>query len=728
MYANMVWKLCVYDGLTPYKLDGIIYTPISTPYMVKVNMDDLDSIPLEYKWKRPLQNSIDFFIKFEKDNAGNEIIFYDNSVTKGVGKPYKICVLNVGIMKSSEEKPVPFKVNGIEQKANIYLSDNEARDTEGKIIEDNTVVEFIFDTTKAEIDDAYKWIPLKTRYDKTESVIKYGKRYGNNLNIALRIWKTIINPITEENIAILGNSSTYQKEIDRLAKIHVSYVKKNFTYYQRRTSNAAGMRAFNNWIKSNMILTYCKNKSNVLDIGCGRGGDLIKFIHAGINEYVGIDYDNNGLYVINDSAFNRYKQLKKTMKQTPPMYFINADARGLFNVKAQESIIPDMIESNKKLIDTYLSGNKKYDVINCQFTLHYYLSDALSWSNFCKNINDHINDNGYVLVTCFDGKLIYDKLMGKQKMSVSYSDGHGNKNIFFEINKVYADNDVSDIGMPIDLYNSLISNPGTPPIREYLVFPDFLIKSFKKNCNLELVETDTFFNLFNLYKNYFTLAFKEEAKLLSHEIASKTNILSIDTSIKRQNEIREFYLALNPHHQNMFTLEQIDITLASFKLSMLNRYYIFKKVTNIDITVPERVVGINHEINMGKILMPYFDSNKIIINPATRTRQINKIYHAVKKQNNNIKPSVYLIRHSISENAIDNDETIRKNKFSFAKLKDGSDSKILLIYKTPDKYFYPLYHKNNPDNIYLLDSDKIIDDLDILVELTDKFNKKSTHM
>lgn len=722
MYADLVWKLLVYNKLSPYKLDGIIYTPINSPYMIVAEADKLDTVPMEYKWKIPMQNSIDFFIKFEKDALGNEAIYYDNTVVRGEGKPYKICTLHVGVRRGNEEKPVPFKVNGINQKANIYLVDGEAHDIEGNVIYDNTVVEFIFDTSKTDMEDAYKWIPLKTRYDKTESVQKYRKKYGNNAFIADRIWKTIVNPITEETIAVLANPTTYKKEIERLSKSTHEYNKQSFVYYQKKTANAAGMRAFNNWIKTNLIITYCRNKHNILDIGCGRGGDLIKFINAGVQEYVGIDIDNNGLYVINDSAHNRYKEFKKNIKNIPPMHFINADVRGLLNVETQENIISNMTMANKKMISEFFSSNRKYNVINCQFALHYFLSDELSWSNFCKNINNHIDNNGYLLITCFDGKLIYDKLLGKQKMSVSYTDNHGNKNVFFEILKVYKDADKSELGlgMAIDVYNSIISNPGTYN-REYLVFPDFLEKQLKKKCGLEMVETDSFFNLFNLYKNYF--------------VENRDEIISPDLSRKKYDQIRDFYLALFSSEPSTVAA---DITMASFKFAMLNRYYVFKKTSMVDISEPSRIVNINGGINLGKLMTPYFDTNHMVIDPSKKSSQINKVYHAIRQKYRQIKPSVYLIRHTIQEDCIE--ESYRRNKMDFIKIKDGRDEKVLLIYKSPQKYFYPISYQNIIYNdidsylsegkpiaertkyTYLLNSNKIINDLNILVTLTEKIN------
>ena len=723
MYADLVWKLLVYNKLSPYKLDGIIYTPINSPYMITVEPDKLDTVPLEYKWKNPMQNSIDFYIKYQKDALGNEAIYYDNTVVRGQGKPYKICILHVGVRHGNEERPVPFRVEGIDQKANIYLTNDEARDTEGNIIYDSTVVEFIFDTTKTDIDDAYKWIPLKTRYDKTEAVQKYKKKYGNNAFIANRIWKTIVNPVTEDTIAALADPSSYQKEIERLSKSVHGYNKQSFIYYQKKTANAAGMRIFNNWIKSNLIITYCRNKQRVLDIGCGRGGDLIKFIKAGIEEYVGIDIDNNGLYVINDSAYNRYKEFKKNIKNVQPMYFINADARGLLDVETQQNIIPNMTLANKKMISEHLSGKKKYNAINCQFSLHYFLADEVSWTNFCKNINNHLDNNGYLLITCFDGKLIYDKLLNKQKLAVSYTDNHGNKNVFFELLKVYKDvsNDKTELGlgMAIDVYNSIISNPGTY-IREYLVFPEFLEKSLKKRCGLELVETDSFFNLFNLYKNYF--------------VEDRDEVISPDLTRKKYDQIRDFYLALFSSEPSTVAS---DITMASFKFAMLNRYYVFKKTTMVDITEPSRIVNINSSINLGKLITPYFDTNRMVIDPSKKSRQINKIYHAIRRKYNS-KPSVYIIRHTIPEDGVD--ETYRRNKMDFIKAKNGSDDKILLIYKSPDKYFYPISYQNIVYNdiddylsqgrpiaertkyTYLLNREKIVNDLDVLVALTEKIN------
>jgi len=57
------------------------------------------------------------------------------------------------------------------------------------------------------------------------------------------------------------------------------------------------LKNFNNWIKSVLIAKFARRegqsleqvpKVKVLDLGCGKGGDLQKWSKAGTDEYVGI--------------------------------------------------------------------------------------------------------------------------------------------------------------------------------------------------------------------------------------------------------------------------------------------------------------------------------------------------------------------------------------------------------------------------------------------------------
>lgn len=65
---------------------------------------------------------------------------------------------------------------------------------------------------------------------------------------------------------------------------------------ERRTSPIIGLKAFNNWIKTVLIAKFARSENDppekpkvrVLDMGCGKGGDLMKWEKAGTELYVGV--------------------------------------------------------------------------------------------------------------------------------------------------------------------------------------------------------------------------------------------------------------------------------------------------------------------------------------------------------------------------------------------------------------------------------------------------------
>jgi mRNA (guanine-N7-)-methyltransferase len=68
---------------------------------------------------------------------------------------------------------------------------------------------------------------------------------------------------------------------------------------QRQDSPIIGLKNFNNWVKSVLITSFAhpvlaqsaigqgRSRGRVLDMGCGKGGDIIKWSKAKIYEYVG---------------------------------------------------------------------------------------------------------------------------------------------------------------------------------------------------------------------------------------------------------------------------------------------------------------------------------------------------------------------------------------------------------------------------------------------------------
>ncbi|GAG38246.1 unnamed protein product, partial [marine sediment metagenome] len=250
------------------------------------------------------------------------------------------------------------------------------------------------------------------------------KKYGNYIDVAKKVWRSISNPFTIDDITILANDKTFNKHRDILRgkidhSVILSEAKEN-VYYQIRTNLGKPMRNFHNWIKSSMIFSYINptyegdRHHTVLDIACGRGGELMKFYYAKVDMYVGIDIDNNGLISPTDGAISRYNQLRKTHPNFPRMFFVNADGGAILDYDEQVRALGTMSMANEKLMKQFFSLNANdrtmFDRLNCQFAIHYFLANDIIWDNFIKNVNMYLKPGGFMLISTFDAEKLMELL------------------------------------------------------------------------------------------------------------------------------------------------------------------------------------------------------------------------------------------------------------------------------------------------------------------------------
>jgi hypothetical protein len=102
--------------------------------------------------------------------------------------------------------------------------------------------------------------------------------------------------------------------------------------------------------------------------------------------------------------------------------------------------------------------------------------------------------------------------------------------------------------MAIDVHMGWLSEEGVY-YTEYLVYPEFIIKALKEKCNLMLVETDSFENMFNNNRDYLSIASKIDAT----------------PNRKFSNDAYKYYTPS-------------EINTKCYEYSFLNRYYVFRKV------------------------------------------------------------------------------------------------------------------------------------------------------
>ncbi len=564
-YSELIWQKYIYDKRTncPYTLDGEMFHPLDQKYVTSVK----ESKFVEYKWKPAEKNSIDFYIQFEKSSeTGKVLILYDNSRDDLIkGKAYKIAHLYVGRTTRGGEQPVLFQQDTDKYIAYLFLRDGEVRDSEGKILQDNTVVEFYYNNDP-NIPEKHRWVPIKTRQDKTELVQKYRIKYGNYGEVANKIWRSIQNPVLMKDFTILAKDDMVDKHIDtlrnRIAHSVIMSEQQENEYYQKTTNLALPMRNFHNWIKSIIIYTHCNpiyeegKQLSILDIGCGRGGDIMKFYYAKVDFYVGVDLNNPNLISPVNGAISRYNRLRRTHPNFPRMFFINADVGTLLDYDEQAKVIGNMSKQNKDLITRFFSLNKDrrtlFDRINCQFAIHYMMPNMIVWNNFIENINMYLKSDGYLLVSTFDADEVLTALGDKDKFTSYYTNSNGEQEVLFEIIKKFDKIDNKKVigpGYAIDVYNALILQEDNY-ITEYLVQKEFLETQFKERCGLTLVETDLFGNQYNIHEDYFK-------KVAVYEENVKTKKFLMNAA--------EYYN------------QKEEVNKASYQMTKLNRYYVFRR-------------------------------------------------------------------------------------------------------------------------------------------------------
>jgi len=582
-YSEIIWEMYINDKKVacPYKLDGLMYTPLNQKYT-----RNLKEIRYQiYKWKPPSHNSIDFYVKFERNPETQQLLnVYDNSTGKNIedvdektdeiidnykanDKLYRICNLYVGSTKTGVEEPTLFGRENNLYLAYLYLNDGEIRDLDGNLIQDNTVVEFIYNNNPL-LEHPYRWIPLRTRFDKTESVIKYHRKYGNNEVIANKVWRSIITPVTFDDIKMLAKENEYEnymKDVikSRVTKEDIVKERSENIYYQISSDLMEPMRNFHNFVKSNLIYMYCGKKClttnkykalDVLDVGIGRGGDIMKYYHARVNNLTAFDPVSDNLFSATDGVMSRYQTFKRKFPNFPKYNFMIADGGALLNAESQEKAIGTMSDINKETIKNIFGSSEKsdkfhkFDVFSCQFMFHYLFKDDTTFGNFCANVNKYLNSDGYLIIITVDGKLLHNSFVN-DKVTTYYTDS-GKKKVLFEYQKLYSGNDIQKTGLPITYFDASFMMENTS-ITEYLVDSEYLINELESRCNMTLIESDKLENQFMLSKIFFE-------DVAPYEANDKTRNYFM--------KVKEFYNFDDEVNKN------------SFESTKLYRYYVFQKL------------------------------------------------------------------------------------------------------------------------------------------------------
>jgi len=505
---------------SPYHTDGLIFTP-NNAALPKGGGKWIAQL----KWKPAEENTIDFLVMTEMTEAGGSLERRTVRMKEDDAHLYKTFHLYVGSDSTMEAKDaraiILQQLPILEEERNKYhpkefvsepydthasicnipiASDGSAYTTRTKeSIQNRMIVEMAY---HPEVTAGFRWEPIRIRWDKTAQY--HEGRVGGTMNddeTAKSVWKSIHDPITRKMICdgILSSGTSTD-----ITKVYYVSGRKN-----KSESFTKEMQEFHNYIKSELLLKPTLEsfeKPLLLDMSCGRGGDINKWVKLKAGFVLGCDIAENAFTDIHDNIYNRYIRLireKGGRDRIAPMIFVQADA----SVPYEDGTAGSTPEDRKILRTLYghsesdappavleMAGiaSGGFDVVAIMYSLHFMFRDRSMLDGWLLNVAASLKLNGYFIGCCFDGDTVANTLM-KLSKGDTY-EGKNEEGIVWTIRKQYDDGQTGSlppteegIGQAIDVYFPSIGDTYT----EYLVSFSYL-QTRLQEIGCELVSTATY--------------------------------------------------------------------------------------------------------------------------------------------------------------------------------------------------------------------------------------------
>lgn len=217
----------------------------------------------------------------------------------------------------------------------------------------------------------------------------------------------------------------------------------------------------------------------MLDVGCGKGGDLKKFNFEKISNYVGIDIS---IRALKDAIIRKCKS----------------------NIHFPALFISMSGDTEPLNFDCNLPNQMYFDLVSAQFCIHYFFSKENATRNFLANVSGRLTEGGIFIASFPDSEVIMKKL-GDSKINEEQYVYNSKYYSLLMPTEETEKNSVFGIKYGFFLDDGLIGKKEETPDETKIYFvPEFLIvlNSFIQlaaEYNLEVVES---LNCHEFYQKY----------------------------------------------------------------------------------------------------------------------------------------------------------------------------------------------------------------------------------
>jgi mRNA (guanine-N7-)-methyltransferase len=139
---------------------------------------------------------------------------------------------------------------------------------------------------------------------------------------------------------------------------------------EARRDGTRQARALNNWVKSCLIERYGFRRA-VLDLSCGKGGDLQKWRRAGAPRYLGVDISGEAVA----------EATRRAARVFPAAKIFQGDL------------------SRSPGCDNRLGSDLTFGVVSCMFALHYFWRSERALRQLLSTVRDNLSVGGHFILT-----------------------------------------------------------------------------------------------------------------------------------------------------------------------------------------------------------------------------------------------------------------------------------------------------------------------------------------